>query len=63
MTMLTKPIPIDRSKIDIHDIEQVKAWTKNLNISPDELRKLIGTVGNSAAAVRRELARRDVADN
>jgi hypothetical protein len=54
---LTKPVQADRSKIDMKCIAQVRAWAKNLDISPAELAKVVDTVGNSAAEVRRELAR------
>jgi predicted RNA-binding protein YlqC (UPF0109 family) len=35
---------------------EVHYWTKHLNISKEELQKIIDKVGNSAAAVRKELA-------
>jgi 3-oxoacyl-[acyl-carrier-protein] synthase III len=34
----------------------VHYWTKHLNISKEELQKIVDKVGNSAAAVRKELA-------
>jgi hypothetical protein len=34
----------------------VHYWTKHLNISKEELQKAVEKVGNSAAAVRKELA-------
>lgn len=54
---LIKPVPTDRSKINMHSPNQVRAWTKRLNISPGELAKVIETVGDSAAEVRKELER------
>jgi hypothetical protein len=57
MTTLTKPIPPDRSKIDMQNSRQVRAWTRKLNISPAELQKAVETVGNSAAEVKKELGR------
>jgi hypothetical protein len=54
---LTRPVPADRSKIDMKSPNQVRAWTKRLNISPAELAKVVETVGNSAAEVRKELER------
>ena len=54
---LTKPVPPDRSKIDMQDLKQVKLWAKKLNILPKELAKVVEKVGNSAAEVRKELAR------
>ena len=49
---LIKPVPTDRSKINMHSPNQVRASTK-LNISPGELAKVIETVGDSAAEVRK----------
>jgi hypothetical protein len=57
MTRLTKPVPPDRSKIDLQNSRQVKAWTRKLNISPAELQRVVETVGNSAAEVKKELDR------
>jgi hypothetical protein len=57
MTKLTKPIPPDRSKIDMHNSGHVKAWSRKLNVSPAELQKVVETVGNSAAEVRKEISR------
>jgi hypothetical protein len=59
MKTLTKPVQADRSKIDMQSTAQVKAWAKNLDISPAELARVVDTVGNSAAQVRRELDRSD----
>ena len=47
----------DHSKIDLQDPAQARCWTKQLDVSLDELRKAIETVGNGAAAVRKELSR------
>lgn len=57
MTMRTKPVQPDRSKIDMRDGLQVRAWTRRLNISPAQLQKVVETVGNSAAEVKKELGR------
>jgi hypothetical protein len=45
----------DRSKINM-DYE-LKYWTKQLGVSKEELQKAVDKVGNSAAAVRKELGR------
>jgi uncharacterized protein DUF3606 len=47
----------DRSKINMHEDYEVKYWTKQLGVSRDELEKAVNKVGNSAAAVRKELGR------
>lgn len=46
----------DRSKINMSEGYQVQYWTKHLGISREKLQQLIDKVGNSAAAVRKELA-------
>lgn len=51
----TKKLGPDRSKIDMHDPQKVKYWIKHLNTSMEDLEKAITKVGNSAAAVRKEL--------
>jgi hypothetical protein len=45
----------DRSKINMHQPHELKYWTKKLGVSHDELQKTVDKVGNSAAAVRKEL--------
>jgi hypothetical protein len=46
----------DRSKINMHEDYEVKYWTKELGVSKEQLQKAVDKVGNSAAAVRKELA-------
>jgi hypothetical protein len=53
---LTKRDQPDRSKINMKQDHEVHYWTKHLNISKEELQKAVDKVGNSAAAVRKELA-------
>jgi hypothetical protein len=53
---LTKRDQPDRSKINMSEHYEVHYWTKHLNISREELQKAVDKVGNSAAAVRKELA-------
>jgi 3-oxoacyl-[acyl-carrier-protein] synthase III len=48
--------PPDRSKINMHEDYEVKYWTKELGVDKEQLQKLVDKVGNSAAAVRKELA-------
>lgn len=45
----------DRSKINMHEAHEVQYWTKHLNISKEELQRAVDKVGNSAAAVRKQL--------
>lgn len=52
----TKKDQRDRSMINIHEDYEVKYWTKELGVSKERLQEAVDKVGNSAAAVRRELA-------
>jgi 3-oxoacyl-[acyl-carrier-protein] synthase III len=45
----------DRSKINMHEPHEISYWTKHLNVSKEELQKAVDKVGNSAAAVRKQL--------
>lgn len=56
MDNLTKRDQPDRSKINMHEHYEVKYWAKALGVSKEELQKAVDKVGNSAAAVRKELA-------
>jgi len=58
MESLTKRIKPDRSKINMHQAWELDHWTKELGVSKSELQRLIDKVGNSAAEVRKELARK-----
>jgi len=49
-----KPQPV-RNKIDLSDPAQIRAWTKRLGITPDDLKRLIGKVGNSIASISKEV--------
>ena len=42
----------DRGKINLHELHY---WAKHLNVSKEALQKAVDKVGNSAAAVRKEL--------
>ena len=55
MDNLTKRDQPDRSKINMHEDYEVKHWTKALGVTKEELQKTVDKVGNSAAAVRKEL--------
>ena len=56
MDNLTKRDQPDRSKINMSGDFEVKYWLKALGVSKDELKRAVEKVGNSAAAVRKELA-------
>ena len=44
-----------RNKIDLADQAQSRAWTRRLRVSADELKAIVEKVGNSVAAVTREV--------
>lgn len=41
----------------MHKAHEVKYWAHQFGVSKDQLQKPVDKVGNSAAAVRKELAR------
>jgi len=47
----------EQNKINLNEPDEVQFWTRHLNISREDLQKAIDKVGNSAAAVRKELGR------
>jgi len=49
-----KPRPI-RNKIDLVDPAQIRVWTRRLSITADDLQRVAGKVGNSIAAVSKEI--------
>lgn len=54
---LTKRTQDDRSKINMQEDYEVKYWTHELGVTRRHLQRLVDKVGNSAAAVRKELER------
>ena len=56
MSSLTRKLKADRSKIDADNPTELKYWTKALDSSKEEVLAAVEKVGNSAAAVRKELA-------
>jgi hypothetical protein len=57
MDSLTKRDQRDRSKINMHEAYKFKYWSHALGVSKEELQRVVDKVGNSAAQVRKELAR------
>jgi hypothetical protein len=56
MDNLTKRVQPDRSKINMSEEFEVRYWMKALGVDHDTLQRAVDKVGNSAAAVRKELA-------
>jgi len=46
----------DRSRINMSEPYEVKYWSHQLGVTPERLQEAVEKVGNSAAAVRKELA-------
>jgi uncharacterized protein DUF3606 len=55
MNGLTRRERPDRSKINLHQPEELKYWSHALGVSKEKICVAIEKVGNSAAAVRKEL--------
>ena len=55
MDSLTKREQPDRSKINLRQPHELKYWSRALDVSEEAIRAAIEKVGNSAAAVRKEL--------
>jgi hypothetical protein len=47
--------PPIRNKIDLKDPAQVRAWSRRLRLRAEELRTIVEKVGNSVAAVTKEV--------
>jgi Protein of unknown function (DUF3606) len=52
---LTTKMPLLRNHIAMDEELEVKYWTKHLGVTREELQRAVDKVGNSAAAVRKEL--------
>jgi hypothetical protein len=53
--MDTKPVKPDRSKINLEQPHELKYWKHALDVPEEQILAAIEKVGNSAAAVRKEL--------
>jgi hypothetical protein len=54
--MISKIVTPDRSKIIVEHADHVKYLTRHFGVTEDELARAIERVGNSAAAVRKQLS-------
>jgi predicted RNA-binding protein YlqC (UPF0109 family) len=48
----------DRARINLSEEHEVRYWTVALEVSEEELRRLVGEVGNNAETVRTALAKK-----
>ena len=53
----TKRVAPYRGKIAMNEDPTAKSWARHLGVTREELQRAIGKVGNSAAAVRKELGK------
>jgi hypothetical protein len=58
MTMQRRPFNGARNKLDLNDRVQVRIVRKRLKVSNKQLASLVGTAGNSIAAVSKEAGSR-----
>jgi hypothetical protein len=56
MNAFKKVVRPMRAHIDMSHETQMRYWAKHFGVSGDDLQKAIDKVGNSAAAVRKQLA-------
>jgi hypothetical protein len=48
----------DRKRIDVHDPDKIRHWTKSLGVTPEQLKEAVEkVVGTSADKVRESLRR------
>jgi hypothetical protein len=59
--MRRQKIQATRNKVDMTDHTQVRVVTKRLKLSPDELAAMVGRIGNSIAAISKEVAQQRAA--
>jgi hypothetical protein len=45
----------DNKRIDIHDPDEVRHWSKSLGVTPEQLKEAVARVGTSAEKVRGSL--------
>jgi Protein of unknown function (DUF3606) len=55
-TMIIKTVTRDRSKIMFEQEDEFKHWARHFGVTKHELTRAVEKVGNSAAAVRKQLA-------
>jgi hypothetical protein len=53
----TKKSQQDRNRIDVHEDYELRYWTKELGVTPDELKSAVQKVGPNTKAVREHLCK------
>jgi predicted RNA-binding protein YlqC (UPF0109 family) len=54
--MISKTNTPDRSKIAVEREDHIKYWSRHFGVTKDELARAIERVGNSVAAIRKQLS-------
>lgn len=55
MNLLSRRKRPSRTKIELNVQSDLRGWTKALGVAPNDLKRIIDKVGNSVAAVRKEI--------
>jgi predicted RNA-binding protein YlqC (UPF0109 family) len=58
MDNLKKRLAADSAKISLSEAWEIDYWTNELGVSESELERIMGKVGHSVDAVRKELSRK-----
>jgi hypothetical protein len=58
VNLLIKRRPPIRNRIELEGPTDLRCWTRALDVPPADLKAIIAKVGNSVAAVRKEIGRR-----
>jgi hypothetical protein len=53
--MITRKVTPDRNRVEMGDPSEARRWRKALDASVKDIARAVAKVGNSAAAVRKEL--------
>jgi hypothetical protein len=59
----TKKGQQDRSRIDVNEDYELRYWTKELGVTPDELKSAVQKVGPSVKAVREHFGKPEFSAN
>jgi hypothetical protein len=52
----SKRQPQDRQRINVHEDYELRHWSEKFHVTPEELKKAVGKVGQMADDVERELS-------
>lgn len=49
--------PADRARVNVHETWELSYWTKELGVSPEQLKESVKRVGPMVADVKRDLGK------